>query len=151
MAASSNVIRLPHTPVAVGVARRRICAELAAAGLAPPLLDDIEVVVSELLGNAVLHAHPIGGAVLLAGWRIDDGIVTVRVTDGGSSLRVQPVNSSPMADSGRGLRIIDRLAQEWGVTDHPTGMRTVWATFTVRPTAPGLQLVRTAAGPLTGR
>ncbi len=139
---TSNTIRLPHTAVAVGVARRRIRTELLAAGVAPPLLDDVEVVVSELLGNAVRHAQPIGGGVLLAGWRLADGTVTVRVTDGGSMRRVEKVDGSATADTGRGLRIVDRLAADWGVTDHPAGMRTVWASFPIRATARGLRLVR---------
>jgi serine/threonine-protein kinase RsbW len=142
MVAPSNVIRLPHTPAAVGVTRRRICAELESAGLTRPLLDDIEVVTSELLGNAVLHARAIGGGVLLAGWRIEEGQVMVRVTDGGSLHRVQQLDGAPLSESGRGLRIVDRLARDWGVVDHAAGLRTVWASFPIGPRVRGLRLVR---------
>lgn len=140
---SSNTIRLPHTAAAVSVARRRIRTELQAAGITPPLLDDVEVVISELLGNAVRHAQPIGGGVLLAGWRWADNLVLVRVTDGGSTHRVERMDGAPLlADTGRGLRIVDRMAGDWGVTEHPTGIRTVWASFPVRSKARGLRLVR---------
>lgn len=138
----STIIRLPHAPAAVGVARRRIRHELADTGIGAPLLDDIEVVASELLGNAVLHAQPIGGGLLLAGWRLKDGVLTVRVTDGGSLHRVHPVDDAPLAESGRGLHIIDRLAQAWGVIDHAGGVRTVWASFATGARKRGLQLVR---------
>ncbi len=141
-AAASHVIRLRHTPMEVGVARRRMRSELAVAGVAPPLLDDVEVVVSELLGNAVLHANPIGGGMLVASWLLEDATLTVRVTDGGSLHRVEPVDGTPLAESGRGLRIVDRLAADWGVIDHSGGTRTVWASFPTGARKRGLRLVR---------
>ena len=78
----AHLLRLPHNAAAAREARHRIRSEIAAQGVAAPLLDDVEVVISELLGNAVRHAHPIGDGVLLAGWRIEGGMVMVRVTDG---------------------------------------------------------------------
>ena len=72
------------------------------------------MVLSELMGNAVRHARPIAGGVLLVGWRIADGVLTVRVTDGGSVKRIEPRESSPMADSGRGLHIVERPGERLG-------------------------------------
>ena len=140
--ASANVLRLRHEPVAVGVARRQVRAELAEAGVEVHVLDDTEVVLSELLGNSVRHARPIAGGVLLVGWRVADGEVTVRVTDGGSSRRIEPREASPMADSGRGLHIVERLARAWGVTEHAGSLRTVWAALSLHDHAPVLRLVR---------
>jgi anti-sigma regulatory factor (Ser/Thr protein kinase) len=141
-AASANVIRLRHQPMAVGVARRRVCAELAEAGVPQPVLDDLEVVLSELMGNSVRHARPIAGGVLLVGWRVCDGEVSVRVTDGGSSSRVEPRESSPLSDSGRGLQIVERLSRAWGVTEHAGALRTVWAVLSLQDRPPALRLVR---------
>jgi anti-sigma regulatory factor (Ser/Thr protein kinase) len=139
---SSNVLRVRHEPSAVGGARRQVRRELAAEHLPEPLLDDVEVVLSELMGNAVRHARPIAGGVLLVGWRIADDELTLRVTDGGSIKRVEPRESGPMSDSGRGLHIVERLVNAWGVTDHAGSLRTVWAVLPVHERPVTLRLVR---------
>src|SRR4051794_26312396 len=139
---ASNVLRVRHQPSAVSSARRQMRRELAAEKLPEPLLDDVEVVVSELMGNAVRHARAIAGGVLLVGWRIVDDELTIRVTDGGSLKRIEPRESSPMADSGRGLHIVERLASSWGVTDHAGSLRTVWAILAVHERPVALRLVR---------
>jgi anti-sigma regulatory factor (Ser/Thr protein kinase) len=139
---ASNVLRVRHEPAAVSGARRQVRNELAEENLPEPLLDDVEVVVSELMGNAVRHARPIAGGVLLVGWRIADDELTIRVTDGGSLKRIEPRESSPMADSGRGLHIVERLARAWGVTDHAGSLRTVWAILPVHERPVALRLVR---------
>jgi serine/threonine-protein kinase RsbW len=139
---SSNVLRVRHEPAAVGAARRQVRRQLAEERLPEPLLDDVEVVLSELMGNAVRHARPIAGGVLLVGWRIADDELTIRVTDGGSAKRIEPRDSSPMADSGRGLHIVERLASAWGVTDHAGSLRTVWAVLPVHERPVALRLVR---------
>ena len=131
------------------MARRWIRRDLVYLGLPEGLLDDAEVVVSELLGNAVRHARPIGDGVLLVEWRLEESAVTVQVTDGGSSGRVQLRGDGVLDETGRGLRIVGGLARDWGVIDHPGGMRTVWATLAVEedhgpwclPGGDGLRLV----------
>jgi anti-sigma regulatory factor (Ser/Thr protein kinase) len=123
----SSVVRLSWSAAAVGAARHRVVRELADAGVPAPVLEDIEVVAAELLGNAVRHARAMAGGVLLLGWRIEDGEVTVRVTDGGSGYPVEPRDAGPMAVSGRGLHIVESLAASWGVVEHVGGLRTVWA------------------------
>ena len=125
---SSRVIRVPHSPAGVGIGRRRVRAAFEAAGIAQPLLDDIEMVASELLGNAVRHARALVDEALLVGWRIEDARMTVQVTDGGSRQHVQPTDGPTLSESGRGLRIVDRLAETWGVHDQAE-VRTVWASF----------------------
>jgi anti-sigma regulatory factor (Ser/Thr protein kinase) len=139
---ASNVLRVRHEPPAVSSARRQVRRELSDEHLPEPLLDDVEVVLSELMGNAVRHARAIAGGVLLVGWRISDDELTLRVTDGGSVKRVQPRESSPMSDSGRGLHIVERLVSAWGVTDHAGSLRTVWAVLPVHERPITLRLVR---------
>lgn len=129
----SGVLRVPHQTSAVTVARRRVRAELAAAGVPPAMVDDVELVICELLANAVRHARGIAGGALVVGWRVTVEQVRVRVTDGGSPSSVAPSPSRPLADSGRGLHIVERLADSWGVLDHPDGLRSVWASFRMQP------------------
>jgi serine/threonine-protein kinase RsbW len=133
MSDTSNVLRLPHTAASVGVGRRWVREQLTALGVARRLLDDVEVVVSELLGNAVRHAPPIAGNTLLVTWRLSGSVVMVTVTDGGSPDKVEPRNSGQLAETGRGLRIVEGLATDWGVIEQFGGLRTVWATV-----APGI-------------
>jgi anti-sigma regulatory factor (Ser/Thr protein kinase) len=140
--ARANVVRLRHEAVAVGAARRWVRSELAEAGVPGGVLDDVEVVISELMGNSVRHARAIAGGVLLVGWRLDGGEVSVRITDGGSHKQVEPRDVDPMADGGRGLRIVERLSRQWGVTEHAGALRTVWAVLPLHERTPALRLVR---------
>lgn len=128
MSDTSNVLRVPHTAASVGVGRRWVREQLAAHGVARRLLDDVEVVVSELLGNAVRHAPPIAGGALLVTWRLSGSVVMVTVTDGGSPDQVEPRGTGQLSETGRGLRIVEGLATEWGVIEQFGGLRTVWAT-----------------------
>jgi serine/threonine-protein kinase RsbW len=138
---ASDSMRMPHTAVAVSPARRRIRAELADLGLADEVLDDVEVVVSELLGNSVRHARPIAGGILLLTWKVNAEDLVIKVTDGGGGRGVEQRELAPMADSGRGLQIVERLSRSWGVADHAGGLRTVWATLPLSGRRHGLRLV----------
>ena len=122
-----EVLRLPHRCEAAALARARVRASLVAAGVEGQCLDDAGLVVTELLSNAVQHARPISGGLLVLGWQVDDDQVEIRVTDGGSAQAVEPTAASSMAVCGRGLNIVERLVASWGVTDHVGGLRTVWA------------------------
>jgi anti-sigma regulatory factor (Ser/Thr protein kinase) len=105
----------------IRAARRFVLA--AAGDLAPDLRDVISVMVSELAMNAVQYARtPFVVRIELTG-----GSLLVEVTDsGGGNPEAQPL---PPASSphGRGLYLVDRLADEWGVSPAADGLdRTVW-------------------------
>jgi anti-sigma regulatory factor (Ser/Thr protein kinase) len=100
---------------------RRAAAEVVAQLHLEPVGDDLALVVSELVTNAVRHAGPPMWMQIQA----DDERVTVAVAD--SSLR-QPAARQAVdgAEGGRGLPMINLLAAETGVREHPPG-KTVWA------------------------
>jgi len=112
---------------AVAPARRWARARFAEAGFDEGALDILVLLVSEIVTNAVLHAHP---PVVL---RIDiDGERTrVEVHDGhlaGPVLRDPPSTST----DGRGVLVVDRLATRWGTelrpgADLPQGPRARFA------------------------
>ena len=79
-----------------------------------------EVLVSELVTNAVVHART--DATVRVSTRADR--VRVEVTDR-SSEPAEMQEFSAQAMSGRGLRIVDALADAWGV-DHRADGKTVW-------------------------
>jgi anti-sigma regulatory factor (Ser/Thr protein kinase) len=122
----SSVVLLPCAPASVAVARRKLSAELRAAGIFDAAVADAVLVVSELLSNAILHAHPLPGARLQVTWALDDGAVEIAVSDGGAATRPHAAHASVSALGGRGLGIVEHLAHTWGVRSDDLGL-TVWA------------------------
>lgn len=82
--------------------------------------DDVILVLSELVSNVVSHVEKTKFVVDLT---FEDGLVHVSVTDPGSGWP----SISPIAGrSGRGLRIVNSLAMDWGV-ERNESTKTVWA------------------------
>lgn len=107
---------------APAIARRRL--EDLRGRLDDDRLDDLRLVVSELVANAVLHAglHPTQRIVVRL-W-VGPTRARVEVEDPGRGFRPHAARDSD-AFGGRGLGIVQRLASEWGVA---RGDRTlVWA------------------------
>ncbi|MEW2414608.1 ATP-binding protein [Streptomyces sp. NPDC046866] len=75
---------------------------------APDTVHSILLTVSELVTNA--HVHADSSAHLVLTW--DGSCLHVSVADGDPHLPA-PRQASPEATSGRGLAIIDALADEW--------------------------------------
>ena len=112
-------IECGHRPDAVADARHWLVAQLRAHGLAD-LEDDAALLVTELTTNALAHT-PGGFAVEL---HIDGGTVDVDVRDDAPPFD-RPPASLPHASGGRGLEIVDVLADDWGVHERERG-KTVW-------------------------
>ncbi|WP_277400274.1 ATP-binding protein [Streptomyces marispadix] len=116
---ASSTMAVPHGPAGVGVARRRMRADLLANGTAESVVDDAVLVLSELLSNACRHARPLNrDESVRASWNHDGhGELTISVTDGGGPTRPLPATPSVSARGGRGLAIIGALARDWGVRE----------------------------------
>lgn len=123
-----RTLRVPHTTAAVPSTRHALVADLRCLDVAPDVVDEAEIVVSELLGNAIRHAAPLPDGRVRVHWQVKGGIVELDVTDAGSGAAPKPQQVSPYSTSGRGLRIVRSLAHEWGVLDDDRG-RTVWVTL----------------------
>ncbi|MFJ8251276.1 ATP-binding protein [Streptomyces sp. NPDC094466] len=131
---ASSSMAIPHGPAGVGQARHRMREQLRDNGVSDAVVDDAVLILSELLSNACRHGRPlgrhtdVGDGDVRAAWRVDTaGALTVEVTDGGGPTRPVPATPSVTARGGRGLNIINALAQEWGVRDDSSGEVTVWA------------------------
>ena len=121
-------LRAPHEPASVGKVRREIVADLQVRDLPEELVDEAEIVASELLTNAVRHARPLSDGTIRVRWKIRGDVVEVEVTDGGGESVPRPAPRTVWLSSGRGLRIVRSIAHEWGVTEDRTG-NVVWATL----------------------
>jgi anti-sigma regulatory factor (Ser/Thr protein kinase) len=101
-------------------ARRAVRRELCDWGAAE-LVDDCSLIVTELVANAVRH----GGSGIHFRLGTNGSWVYGEVFDEGAALpRVCRADSD--STGGRGLVIVDRLADEWGVAELPGGGKIVW-------------------------
>jgi serine phosphatase RsbU (regulator of sigma subunit)/anti-sigma regulatory factor (Ser/Thr protein kinase) len=107
-------------PDAVPLARREVARALA--GTTEADLDDVNLVVTELVTNGLLHGRR---PVLVRAVVVPDG-VRVEVEDSGRDLPVLPVQSTE-AMTGRGLALVARVSAGWGVQPATGGGKVVWA------------------------
>ncbi|MGW7100087.1 PAS domain S-box protein [Streptomyces sp. NPDC054838] len=118
---TSRTVVLPAQPNSVGEGRRFLRSTLASWGSADDQLCDIAcLLASELLSNAVNHSC---------------GPVRLRLRQAGRELSVEVCDGSPVlpqarfasldAESGRGLLLVDSLAEAWGTLPTAEG-KAVW-------------------------
>lgn len=125
---SARTIRVPWSPSSVSLVRRSVVEDLRGRDVPAMTVDESEIVVSELVSNAIRHARPLSDGSLRVHWKVKAGVVEVEVTDGGGETVARPAPRTVWAPSGRGLRIVRSLAHEWGVAEDRYG-HTVWASL----------------------
>lgn len=131
-------LRLPEELSSVAEARRFVRAMLAVWPFTGNH-DDVELVVSELVGNALRHGR--GRPVLRLSGMVDR--LRVEVLDESPAL---PVPRRCGADGGWGLHLVERLTTAWGVSPFAGG-KAVWCELPgVSPTNPAPPLVDMSAG-----
>lgn len=107
-------LELPASAQAPARARE---AMTTMSGIPEHALEDLILLVSEVVSNAVRHGSPNGSPIRLSA-TVGDGHVKVSVSDGGPGLHVVPSNI-PGTPEGYGLRLLDDLADEWGWATRP--------------------------------
>ncbi len=113
----------PAAGTAVPAARQLVRTHLRSHGLAA-FVDNAELIVSELVGNVVLH---VGGTVEVA-VEIAADEVLLSVTDD-SPLSPHLRVFSRTSSTGRGMRLVHSLSAEHGVRPHGDG-KTIWVRLT---------------------
>ncbi|MGI5457448.1 ATP-binding protein [Streptomyces sp. CA-249302] len=108
-------------PTAVREARAEVRRQLERWGLTErdELADVAELLVSELVTNALLHSGSRFRLTLSAA----HGVLRCEVSDGGS--RVPRVVDAGASENGRGMFLVDALAWRWGCHQDGPG-KTVW-------------------------
>ncbi|MCF6524981.1 SpoIIE family protein phosphatase [Streptomyces sp. JJ36] len=110
---------LPAGGTAASTARRLVREQLGLWGLAE-LADVTELVVSELVGNALRYGQGPGELRMLRNERL-----MVEVSDTGPDLpQIQHADVSD--EGGRGLQLVNMLCRRWGSCRTPRG-KVVWA------------------------
>ena len=118
---------LPHEVSAVADARRRLAAYLKRYRVTETASDDAQLVLSELMSNAIRYAPPLPAGEVRAAWWIDRAGIHVEVTDGCGETEPQRITDAhPESIGGRGLAIVDVLTSMWDVRTADTH-RTVHA------------------------
>ncbi|GLX02216.1 hypothetical protein Misp02_63020 [Microtetraspora sp. NBRC 16547] len=126
----SSVVMLPYALASVAAARRRLSSDLLASGIFSTTVDDAVLVVSELLSNALRHAHPLPSGQLRLTWTCSEGRLEVAVSDGGATTEPRAGRPTLSSLGGRGLGIVEYLSERWGVR-HEGETTTVWAILTL--------------------
>ncbi|MDK1348277.1 SpoIIE family protein phosphatase [Streptomyces sp. 378] len=114
---------VPAVPSAVARTRKDVVAQLERWGLSDAVFVT-ELVVSELVTNAIRHAEPPIRLRL-----IHDTSLICEVSDGGNTaphLR----RARTYDEGGRGLLLVAQLTQRWGTRQGATG-KTIWAEQTL--------------------
>ncbi len=116
---------VPPGPAGVGEVRRVVAAAIDEWGIAADVRSDVQLIVSELVTNAIRYGAP----PMECRVRCEDRRIVIDVSDGGDKRpRVRPFD--PGAPNGRGLHLVAGLAASWGV--RPTGAgKSIWCTVPI--------------------
>ncbi|MDN3295981.1 ATP-binding protein [Streptomyces ficellus] len=119
---TESEVRLPSLPESAATARRLTqCVVLRQWALTPQIAEHAILLVSELVGNAVRHT---GARVFGLRMVRRRGWIRVEVRDPSRGLPcLMPVHE--LDTSGRGLFLVDKLSDRWGVDLLPRG-KTTW-------------------------
>lgn len=130
MSSDSRVrtVRVNWSLESVPAIRKTLVEDLSDGTISDEVISECEIVVSELVTNAIRHAKPLPDGSIRVHWKVRAPRVEVEVTDGGSEDVPMPKPKAEWVNAGRGLRIVRSLAHEWGVSDDRQG-RTVWASL----------------------
>lgn len=115
--------RFPAHPASVARARRAVAGALP-YHLRPHLADDLGLLTSELVTNAIRHGAPSEDDALveLVLWPAD-GHYWLAVSDPGTGYAdatLKPQHPGTGAEAGRGLLLVDTLAAAWTVAPRPS-------------------------------
>ncbi|MGA5373078.1 ATP-binding protein [Streptomyces griseoincarnatus] len=127
-------VLLSATPRSARLARLLTDAHLRDWGYDP---EAARHVVAELAANAVTHGRVPGRDFRLAFYVVGHTL-RIEVSDTRGDRLPQHQPPSPDAESGRGLLLVEALADRWGVSEDRFPRKTVWAELRLTAPEPGI-------------
>lgn len=124
----TSVLELGPSDTAPASARRHVCSVLPEWGFGAELVDDVSLIGSELAANALRATleltmpEPVGLRLLANSQRL-----VIEVWDCGPGMPVRQALPDFRAESGRGLCIVENLANRWGCRRASAHVKAVWA------------------------
>jgi anti-sigma regulatory factor (Ser/Thr protein kinase) len=115
-------ISLAPAPSAATTARTEVTERLAER-LGKRALEDVRLLVTELITNALRHGSLSAGDKVSVRASVQGGVVRIEVTDPGKDGEIAPREPGPRG-GGYGLYLVEMLAKRWGVERH--NGTTVW-------------------------
>ena len=119
-------MRLADDAAAAAQARQYARAWGAQFGVDGPIVADLELVVDELISNAVLHASPPYELQLFH----RNGMIRGQVRDGSNVAPI--IRSDPDDWGGFGLHVVSNITTRWGSRPLQVG-REIWFEIRLRP------------------
>ena len=136
-------VLLSCTPRGARLARLLTVAQLRAWDLP---YETAQHLVAELTANAATHGRLPGRSFRLTMYVVGDTL-RIEVTDARGERLPEPQAPAPDAESGRGLLLVEALADRWGVTEEDFPRKTVWAECAMKtPWASGLEVTPSRSG-----
>lgn len=115
-------------PALVGAVRTTVRRTLGVWGLAEQA-DDMVLVASELVSNAVSHGQPARGISVRL--RATDDDLLLEITDDADRLP-SLCDATTDDEQGRGVFLVGALTDAWGCRPNQSGGKIVWARMTLR-------------------
>jgi anti-sigma regulatory factor (Ser/Thr protein kinase) len=106
---------------------RELLTDSFGATVPEATMHDLHLLASEVVTNAVLHAHVDDAGTLQMRVMATPDLVQVSVTDPGDVTNrpeMQPLD--PSLPGGMGLFLVDQISSAWGYERTPEGANRVW-------------------------
>lgn len=110
-----STIRLPFEMSTPSIARTKLAGFLTINRTPSSVIDDALIVISEMIANAVSHGLPTDDGHMEISWTLSGDLLELSVYDAGRGGSLKPVDFDEDSLSGRGLSIINRVADRWWV------------------------------------
>jgi anti-sigma regulatory factor (Ser/Thr protein kinase) len=123
--------QLSHSPRSAGRARALLRSQLSEWGIVGNVAETAELLLSELVTNSIQHARTPAGREIGVRFAYYDRRLRVEVADA-NSRQPEPRHASPHDEGGRGLTLVQSLADCWGCCPRVHGIgKATWAELAV--------------------
>ncbi len=119
-------VTIPLTARAPGLART-VVAGCLGEHVASSVLDEAQLLVTELATNSLIHSGTTEGDDLVVRVHLWHGTCRLEVEDQGCDGVIAPRPPDPIGGGGMGLNLVQTLSLRWGVIRAPGGPTRVWA------------------------